>query len=375
MTATRSLRMLLYVTSNARSSPTAEALLLGATGRSTVDEALLWIAEDHPISRDSDWSELLQAIVELLGSDETSDRALRRVVRGATVSEVDTSRILFDPDELPAPADFKLALSNLLSYSPGGTLSGLTPRSLVRAQYANPLSIPVLCLAAGVAYNDACQWFNSGSSTWKESDTAHLLKYLGELVSGGVVTPIPGSVPARGIEFFDNGGWPVTEQFISDGVPFEILLAQRSGGSVWGLHKNKTSSVLNRATAEALVKLLTTRGIGFLRATTIGGDSRQTDLQELTGLHDKRVNLVIVSDGQPAFLIGFSSAKDGGTARANGDGLMSIPLAPLPMAFVLTGLGWAGRTETDRLARRFDGMLFTEKSLNQLVDRIEIELP
>lgn len=351
-----------------------EEVLIAATGRSSLTEALLWLAEDHPISSELGLPSLLQAIVKVAGSDEASERAIRRVVRDATSSGVDTSQILFDPEELPNPRTYRTALEDLLSYSADGTFGGLTPRALVRAQYANSLSIEVLCLCAGVAFGDACQWFLGGSTRWREHDAEALLNYLNGLVGGSVESPIPGSVAARGIEHFANGGWAVSERFMSDGVPFEVLLAQRAGGGVWGLHKNKTSTVLNRAIAEALVALLVDRDIRFLRSSTVGGDSKPTDLQALTGVHDKRVSLVVLRDGEPLFLVGFSSAKDGGTARANGDGLLSMPKSRLPMAFVLTGLGWSGRAETDRLARRFDGLLFTEKTLSELVDRIEAEL-
>jgi hypothetical protein len=150
-----------------------------------------------------------------------------------------------------------------------------------------------------------------------------------------------------------------------------LLLTQRAVGGVWLANKNRTSSRANQIAAGQVAELLEEQGINFRRATTAGGTARQRDLQELSGIADKRVGVVALGQKeQAAYAITFSSARDGGTARANGDGLMQIPRTNFPHALVLIGVGWAARHETDRLAMKFDGRLFSDRSIDMLVEDV-----
>jgi hypothetical protein len=308
--------------------------------------------------------------------DETSEadtRALRRVTREVARSEVDTSRVVFDAGSLPRPADFAAAMEELTSRG-NGSLGGLTPRAVLRAQYANPLAIETLCLAAGVAFSDAKEWFGSGSETWTLEQVTELWSYVDNLVEGRVESPIADSEAARAIELIDNpqGGWAILDRLRTEGVPYELLLAQRSAGGVWLQHKNRTSKFPNIAAADLLCASLRKKRIDFRRSSIVGGKAKQRDLQELSGIADKRIGVVAIGDDERAtFAVAFSAARDGGTARANGDGLLQIPITSLPLAIVLTGLGWARRPETDRLARRYGGRIFTERSIDDLVDCID----
>jgi len=321
------------------------------------------------------WPQLLRALVEL--ADElggTGATALRRVTREVTRSEFDTSRVIFDPESIPRPAQFAAALDELISRSEGRTLGGLTPRGVLRAQYANPLALEALCLAVGVAFKDAKCWFGPSSDEWSVEQITDLLAYLDDLVEGRLDSHIPDSEVARAIELIDEpgGGWKLIDRLRVGGVPYELLLTQRFVGGAWLLHKNKTSKFTNSASANELCAALGERGVDFRRSTIIGGSAKQKDLQLLSGIADKRVGVVALdSHGSAAFAIAFSSAHDGGTARANGDGLLKIPVTSLPFAIVLTGPGWALRPETDGLARRFAGRLFTEHSIPDLADCVK----
>jgi len=348
----------------------ADEILFRATRQSSTTNSVRWLAEDHPVVLGSSWVDLMRALV-LIGDESTAGRkALRRATKEATSSDFDTSRILFNPSSLPRPADFRLALNALHRNSSGGSLSTLNGPALLRAQQESSLAIEALCLIAGVSYSNACDWFNPRSSEWNRDTAGQLIAYLDDLVNGRCESIFPASSPSRAVEFFESDGWGRADEFLSDGVPYEILLAQRAGGGVWLAHKNKTSRFPNIAIADLTCSMLDEEQVEFLRATQIGGDVRQSDLQELTGVHDKRVGLVVLKSGRPAVLICFSSAKDSGTARANGDGLLQIPVGDEPFAAVLTGLGWSARTETDRLAQHFGGLLFTEKTLDNLVSYI-----
>jgi len=349
-----------------------EAVVLEATGRHAIGDAIAWLAEDHPMPAGTNWTRLLQSLVAVAGTGDVATRAMRRVVKEAARSDVDTSKVVFNYENLAKASDYRGALDELVSRSPDGTLGGLTARELLRAQYANDLAVETLCLAAGVTHSDAKDWFQVGSSGWTQAQLAELLRYLNDLLTGTIQSPIPNSVPARAVELMPSvaDGWRVLDTLQRSGVPYEVLLAQRAVGGAWLAHKNTTSSFPNMAAADALCERLSARGIDFRRASTVGGSARQTDLQELSGIHKKQIGLVIVAEEEARFAVAFSSARDGGTARANGDGLMQIPVTDLPFALLLTGLGWASRPETDRLARRFAGRLFTERNLDHLVECI-----
>lgn len=348
----------------------AVEILLDATRQRSTTDSVRWLAEDHPVAAGWSWIDLMRALV-LIGDESTAGRkALRRATKEATSSDFDTSRILFNPASLPRPSDFKLALNALQRNSSGGTLSTLNGPALLRAQQESTLAIEALCLIAGVSYSDACDWFNPGSTDWNRETAGELIDYLDDLVNGRCESIVPATVPSRAVEFFESDGWERADAFLRDGVPYEVLLAQRAGGGVWLAHKNKTSGFPNISVADMACSMLDEEQIEFLRATQLGGDVRQSDLQQLTGVRDKRVGLVVLKGGHPAVLVCFSSAKDSGTARANGDGLLQIPVGDDPFAAVLTGLGWSGRTETDRLAQHFGGLLFTEKTLKDLVNFI-----
>lgn len=345
----------------------AAELLFEATRQRSITESIRWLAEDHPVVSECSWTNLLRALV-LIGDESASGRkALRRATKEATSSDFDTSRMLFNPSSIPRPSDFKLALDALQHNSSGDSFSGIDAPALLRAQQESNLAIEALCLIAGVSYSDACDRFNPGSAEWNRDSARRLVAYLDDLVNGRCESIVPSSVPSRAIEFFESDGWSRADEFLHKGVPYEVLLAQRAAGGVWLAHKNRTSSRPNISIANMLCSMLDEEQIEFMCATQVGGEIRQSDLQELTGVHDKRVGLVVLEAGRPAVLICFSSAKDSGTARANGDGLLQIPVGDKPFAAVLTGPGWSARTETDRLAQHFNGLLFTEKTLRDLI--------
>ncbi|HEX3608601.1 MAG TPA: hypothetical protein VHU14_02845 [Solirubrobacterales bacterium] len=349
----------------------AASTILEATGRAHLADGIAWLAEGHPMPLNTNWTSLLRALVEVEGPS-VDPGALRRVTREVSRSDLDTSRVLFATDDLPTPAMFSAAIDALLARSKDGTFSSLTARGVLQAQETNPLAVEALCLAVGVSAADARAWFGAAGS-WTEEQLAGLLEYFDELVTGKVESPIPEAIPACAPELMTDGaGWATIDELNTSGVSYGQLLAQRAVNGPWLAHKNKTSSLLSHAVASAVCAELEERGVDFRRSSTVGGAVRQSDLQELSGIPDKRVGLVTVkSNGTPTFAVTFSAARDGGTARANGDGLLQIPEVPLPHAIVLTGLGWSHRHETDRLALRFGGLLFTERNIDDLVDWIE----
>lgn len=360
--------------SDAGRTSAAEAIV-AATGRTTLKDAIAWLAEDHPMPADTQWSALLRALVTVVATTEVENRALRRVVRQATASDVDPAKVLFNVGSLAEPAKIAAAIDKLLARSADGTFGGLTPKGVLHASLDDEFAIECLCLAAGVAYRDIVQWFRRGNS-WQLEDVEAALDYMNSVIERRAVSPFPDAEPARGVEFLQGGGsgWTRADDLRRRGVPYELFLAQRAVGGAWLAHKNRTSSFPNIAAAEALCERLDRRNIDFRRSTNVGGSVKQGDLQTLSGVRDKRVGVVAMAGMQPRYVIGFSTASNGGTARANGDGLLQIPTTGLPFAFVLTGPGWTARTETDRLARKFAGRLFTDRTLDDLVDEIAVHV-
>lgn len=349
----------------------AASAILEATGADDPEVGIGLLAEGQPVAEGTSWTRLLRALVEV-GGEDVDPKALHRVTSEVARSDLDTTRVLFKPDDVSKPEVFAAAIEALLAQSEDGTFGGLTARRVLLAQNEDQHAIEALCLAVGVSLSDAKTWFDATGS-WTEKRLAGLLSYLDDLVSGEVESPVPGAIPARAPELMTgSGGWEKIDELNATGVSYAELLAQRAANGMWLAHKNKTSSWASRAVADKVGAALGERGIHFQRATTVGGGVRQPELQEISGIADKRVGVVTEDrDHEPTFAITFSAANDGGTARANGDGLLQIPRTSLPHALVLTGLGWSSRHETDRLALRFDGLLFSERNVDDLISCIE----
>src|SRR5438105_65964 len=85
-----------------RSPPTsqdADRLLLQATGRTSLDDALEWIAADNALVRGSNPQSLLRAIASLPRRNGAREAA-RRLARRLTASELDTAAVLLEPNTI-----------------------------------------------------------------------------------------------------------------------------------------------------------------------------------------------------------------------------------------------------------------------------------
>jgi len=346
-----------------------ESLLVSSTNREELSEAVAWVAEGHPMPSDVDWSKILRELVGLEINSDLRDRAIRRAVREATVSEIDTAKVVFNLDAIPNASEIRNSLELLRGECPGGRIAQLDASALRRATARDDRVLEYLCLAVGISLNDVRDWFQGIESSRRPEALQPFVDYIRKLTNGEITPPISGAVPARAVELIRNPvGLAGIDDFLDQGIRYEELLLQRLVGGPWLAHKNTTSNFPNAVAADLLSGLLAEGGIDFRRATTVGGTASQKDLQELSGIPKKQIGLVcLAKSGVPVFAVAFSSARDGGTARANGDGLLQIPNDAIPVALVLTGLGWSDRGETDRLAKKFEGRLYTEKTVHSLV--------
>jgi hypothetical protein len=127
-------------------------VLARATGRSSVAEALAWIADNHSLERGINLHELPRAIVLQVGSSAEAEGALRHIARVVAASDLDSVEVLFAPETIVSADRFCDTLSRLAVRCHGGTLAGITASAVVAAQRADPFTLETLCVVAGLSY-------------------------------------------------------------------------------------------------------------------------------------------------------------------------------------------------------------------------------
>ena len=360
----------------------AKQIVLLATKRATVDDALAWISEGHDLS--VDMGPRLLVAVSIQQETELQALALRRLVREKARSEIDTASVLFSPDRFPSPDRFRRVLDLLARKSSDGALTGLRASGVIAAQREDAFTIEVLCEIAGLSYRDLRERLtdadlpNEPGAAWKPSAVTAAFAVIDGIVRGQETTTLTGAIPARPLEhivgnetFGALSGWALVESLRRDGIPFEYLLAQRHVGSAWGIHRNRTSSDVNRSIASRLCERLDERGVAYRRSTALGGTYAPKAVQELTG-GGKEIGLVALDRSEtPICGVVFSTARDSGSARTTARKLRANAMANVPIAVVVSGRGWAARdNETAALAIALDGRLFSDTSLDDLAQLI-----
>ncbi len=364
--------------------PTGSRVLLQATGCATIEEALSWLADDHPIEQGTDLHRLLRAVVLHGLDDPEGERALRRLARLVATSDLDSGTVLFDEDAIVPAARFRAALELLASRSPGGSLGSVTASAVIAAQRADPFTMEALCAVAGVSYKELAERVGdlpgSAAGPFGPSQIRRAFAVFEAIVRGDVTTDVPGAVPTRPIELMpgkgvEGGGWGAVEAFRTAGVPYEILLSQRAAGGAWLAHRNRTSSKLAPLLADRLCREFATRGISYLRSSSIGGTTTPREIVSVSGC-DRQMGLIALdSDEHAGYGVLFSTARDSGTASKNASRLRAMKRADgLPIAVVVAGPGWAARNETAALAASFGGRLYSERSLDELANDIALTL-
>jgi hypothetical protein len=95
--------------------------------------------------------------------------------------------------------------------------------------------------------------------------------------------PVHGAIPFRPVELLLNGassrGWAEIEKMRVSGVPYEWLLAQRTVGSAWGSHRNRTSSKLIEVVASRLCAELDRLGVRYRWSKSVGGSIRAAEVR------------------------------------------------------------------------------------------------
>ncbi len=363
---------------------TAEDTLKTATGRKDATDALAWIAEGRACSPSVPTYRLIQALITIAdASPGVSGEALRKVVRRATSSALDTSADLLNVNSVRRPSEYEDALRMLSSFTPTGSLADLTIDALSVAVTRNDLVVESLGLVAALSWRDLRERAAQRRVTlpgrsdgqWDLSQLQVVLDIVDEIVKGTATPGLPGATVARPIELLapdESHGWEAIQHYLDGGVSYGTLLAQRDVGSAWGAHRNRTSSAVSGVVTEQILQELTKAGIAYWSTEGKGEPtvSRAVLSRYAAGEGSAPGQLTVVTrtiKGEPALAVLVAAARDGGTARKTSATLLPVPEQLLvPAAVVLVGAGWSNRGETDALVRAFDGRVFTESRINEL---------
>lgn len=355
----------------------AEQVVLSATGRAALGDGLAWIREGRRRRSEVAAHDLLCALLELESAD--TEDALRVLTQEVVRSEVDSSVDLFGLDAVIPPRTYRDGLVAIRSATSNDSLTGVTVEALAYAQQRSNGAVLALALVAGLSYRDLRDRVaSSGGSLpsdwtgpWQLGQVSDAFTVINEIVSGTQQARLPSARPARPVEMVLDGepqGWQAVEDMFSTGVPYEVLLTQRAVGGAWLAHRQATTGLLASAVADELAAALTQAGVDYRRASAFGGDQSRSDLATHVGSAAGQVAVVIMSNGAPCMAIAVSTARDGGTARKNAGRLRSLPgQLTMPAAAMLAGPGWSQRSETVELVKEFQGRVFTDVSVSELV--------
>lgn len=353
--------------------------LLSATGQKTIPDAVSWIANRLELQAGADPHDVLRALVALNEPGGEAAKAIQVLTRHVTKSELDSAAVLFRPESITPASRFRAALSVLVHYCPEQSLERITPGAVVSAQRDDNFVIQTLCMVAGLSYGDVFERVaglpSDPAGPWAPDPIRMAFAVIDAVVTGGVSSPLPNAVPTRPLDLMrsvvgvrQETGWALVARQAFEGVPYEVLLAQRMAGGTWLAHRNLTSGLLNHSIADELCAALDAQSITYRRSSLVGGTVPPRVIQE-QARSDKQVGVVVIDRrGHGLYGIVFASARDSGTASKSAARLRTMRRDPdLPMAVVVSGPGWAARNETADLAVAFGGRIYSEKGLAALV--------
>jgi hypothetical protein len=366
-----------------------ERVLLTATRRGTVPHALSWIAEGRALDDSVSLHAVVEAVLAAEHAGANAGDAVVAISQCVTRSLLDPATMLFDQELMPSSRALREALDVLASKCSTGLLSSVTATAVRNAQHAHGGVMETLCVLAGVTFDELGDRMPDVAlpgdvrGVWNTTQLNRAFEEIDSIVRGTTTSDVADAMPTRPVELVERvvgadaaGGWERIEALRSGGVPYEILLAQRVVGSSWGQHRNRTSKRPTRAVALDLGERVRARGFDVLLVSGYGGDASQAVVNELVG-GGGDISLVVrgASDYRPFYAVTFTLAKDGGSARKSGSTKIKMARPRVPVAVVALGPGWAQRRETADLVRSFEGAIFTELTLNALVERIASAAP
>ena len=355
-----------------------------ATGRSTLEDALEWIADDRALTAGTDRHTLLRAIAALGERRGAALDAARHLARQVTASELDTAAVLLEPETITPADKFRSSLDLLARRSPDHSLARINASTVIAAHTEDSFVIEALCAVAGLSYGDLVSRVPSAlpadpAGNWTPAQARAAFAVLDEIVRDQVKIGLPGAVATRPLELMPavagplaRSGWEAVEQMHRGGIPYDILLAQRAAGGAWLAHRNRTAGKIASSIADQLCLDLDQRGMRYRRATGIGGQVSPSVMRELSDAGRQLGLLALDGRDHPAYGVVFAVARDSGTASKSAARLRTMARGGrVPIALLLAGAGWAARNETAELALDFEGRVFSDRAIGALVDEIQ----
>lgn len=131
-----------------------ERVLLAATRRRTVADALGWIAEGHPLDDAVPVHEVVEAVLasEQAGADARD--AVAAISQRATRSMLDPATMLFDQGLMPSAQTLRETLDALASKCVSGSLTSISETAVRSAQRAHGGVMETLCLLVGLTFDE-----------------------------------------------------------------------------------------------------------------------------------------------------------------------------------------------------------------------------
>ena len=248
-------------------------------------------------------------------------------------------------------------------------------------QAVDELVIESLCLVAGITYKELRERATSSLPTnpggrWTQPQIEGAFAVIDGFVRGDIACPVPDAITRRPVELLLDpdraADWTRVQGLLSGGVPYELLLTQRAVGSAWGAHQNSTATTVQKGVVNDICEQLGARGLSYERVERNAAGKAAISFVRGANAGERgtgQVNVLIGARRRWHAAVAVSVASDGGTANKSGKALLALPgRLTVPLAVVLVGLGWSGRNETAALVKALSGRVFTERSLDELVD-------
>jgi hypothetical protein len=351
--------------------------------QSSTLQAVKYLGEGRSLRGKPQPAKVMAALLALEATDGEELRsavgeALAHYARVAIESQFDTSAELLAVDTvLSTPARLRAALEEVAKHTTTRTLASITSAAVSAAQQTDPYVVEALAVVAGLTSKELrsrtdrlrppVKLPGPGSrGPWSPRQVQAAFDVIDRIVRDETPQATPGTTPMRPVELLlddSQGTWQAVATWLAAGVPYEMLLTQRVVGSAWGTHRNSTSGKVQDLILSALAAQLDERGVGYKKhgrarfgADTVAGQVRLT-----------------VGDGRLGVVV--SVANDGGTANKSGAAMLRLAdVASISLSIVLVGRGWSERRETVSLVRAFSGRIYSERTLNDLVDDLAAEI-
>lgn len=174
-------------------------LLLQATGKTSIAQAIDWIANGYGLDEGVDRHDLFVELVSH-GAQRPSaayDKALQRLTREVTQSGFDSASVLLEINSVPKPMEFRQALDAVARLCPSRGLDTISDSAIIAAQRAEPLTMEALCAVAGLSYSELRER-GSGlpsdpRSSWSPSKVREAFRILDDVVNRRVSSQLPGA--------------------------------------------------------------------------------------------------------------------------------------------------------------------------------------